>query len=72
MHKRKAPDTQKGLDALIKQFLDFPEQPKETAKIDGFPLRLFLSHPEHWVSKIYYEREAEGCTQEAPSQTFES
>ena len=72
MHKRKVPDTQKGLDALIKQYFDFPEEPKETAKIDGFPLRLFLSHPEHWASKIYYEREAEGCTQEAPSQTFES
>ena len=70
MHNRKAPNTQKGLDALIKQFLDFAEEPKETAKIDGFPLRLFLSHPEHWASKIYYEREAEGKTQSPPSPTF--
>ena len=32
MHSRLAPDTQKGLDALVKQFMNFPEEDNQTCR----------------------------------------
>ena len=68
MHSRWAPDTQEGLDALIKQFMDFPEE--DDPDLSGWPHIIFLKHPDFWASKIYWDREAEKGTQVTPSPVF--
>ena len=68
MHNRLAPDTQEGLDALMKQFMDFPEE--GNPDLSGWPHIIFLKHPEFRASKIFWEREAEKATQLTPSPVF--